>query len=102
MIHRIKNLVITVLMLCAQNLAAQYFPEKVPKKAMALYQQGLEKANDGDFKTGIRLLDNAIKIAELQQSACFACQSQLHSLRRQTCYSLFFCAFLAAKTKKEM
>lgn len=49
-------------MLCAQNLAAQYFPEKVPKKAMALYQQGLEKANDGDFKTGIRLLDNAIKI----------------------------------------
>ncbi len=58
----IKLLLLPVLFIYTQDLQAQYFPEKVPKKAMALYQQGLEKANDGDFKAGIQLLDNAIKI----------------------------------------
>src|SRR5690349_17769996 len=29
---------------------------------MALYRQGLEKANDGNFKEGIQLLDNAVKL----------------------------------------
>jgi len=42
--------------------SAQYFPEKVGKKPMALYRQGLEKATDGDFKEGIRLLENAVKL----------------------------------------
>jgi len=44
------------------SASAQYFPEKVGKKPMALYRQGLEKANDGNFKEGIQLLDNAVKL----------------------------------------
>ncbi|RYG42930.1 MAG: flagellar motor protein MotB, partial [Chitinophagaceae bacterium] len=41
---------------------AQYFPEKVAKKPMALYRQGLEKANDGNFKEGIQILESAVKL----------------------------------------
>jgi outer membrane protein OmpA-like peptidoglycan-associated protein/tetratricopeptide (TPR) repeat protein len=41
---------------------AQYYPEKIGKKAMTLYRQGLEKANDGNFKEGIQLLENAVKL----------------------------------------
>jgi outer membrane protein OmpA-like peptidoglycan-associated protein/tetratricopeptide (TPR) repeat protein len=40
---------------------AQYNPDKVNKKAAALYQQGIEKATDGDLKAGIRILQDAVK-----------------------------------------
>jgi outer membrane protein OmpA-like peptidoglycan-associated protein/tetratricopeptide (TPR) repeat protein len=55
---------LVVLMLVAVSIAGygQYYPEKINKKAVTLYKQGLEKASDGDFKGGIRLLQDAVKI----------------------------------------
>ncbi len=41
---------------------AQYNPDKVNKKASALYEQAIEKARDDNFPEGIRLLKEAIKI----------------------------------------
>jgi hypothetical protein len=46
-------------------------------------------------------LDNAAKIAELQQSACFACKSQLSRLSQADLLKPFFYALLAAEIKKE-
>ncbi|RYG05550.1 MAG: flagellar motor protein MotB, partial [Chitinophagaceae bacterium] len=62
--HPIKFLISICLFTCLTSTAvfAQYFPEKVAKKPMALYRQGLEKANDGNFKEGIQLLENAVKL----------------------------------------
>jgi outer membrane protein OmpA-like peptidoglycan-associated protein/Tol biopolymer transport system component len=56
-----KALVIAGLIIVSFEGYGQYYPEKVSRKAMALYNQGLEKANDGDFKEGIRLLESAVK-----------------------------------------
>ncbi len=41
---------------------AQYDPKKVNKKAAKLYEQAMEAASNDDFKTGIKLLQNATKI----------------------------------------
>jgi len=41
---------------------SQYDPEKVNKKAAALYNQALEKARDDDFKNAIRILKEAVRI----------------------------------------
>lgn len=41
---------------------SQYDPDKVNKKASALYEQAIEKARDDNFPEGIRLLKEAIKI----------------------------------------
>lgn len=45
----------------AAQAGAQYNPAKVSKKATGLYQKALEKAQDGDFKEGINILNDAIK-----------------------------------------
>ncbi|MEO5682944.1 MAG: OmpA family protein [Chitinophagaceae bacterium] len=42
--------------------AQQYNPEKINKKAAALYAQGLQEATDGDLVAGIRLLQKAVVI----------------------------------------
>ena len=58
----IKIFLLLSLALYSNILRSQYFPEKVSKKPMALYRQGLEKGNDGNFKEGIQLLQNAVKL----------------------------------------
>ncbi|HMF70248.1 MAG TPA: hypothetical protein VK616_02175, partial [Flavitalea sp.] len=58
----IKIFLFLTLALYSNVLRSQYFPEKVGKKPMALYRQGLEKATDGNFKEGIQLLENAVKL----------------------------------------
>ena len=40
---------------------AQYDPNKVGKKALGLYDRGIEAARNGDLKEGIRMLQDAIK-----------------------------------------
>src|SRR5688500_6441324 len=57
-----KYLLLISTLLFALALQAQYYPEKIGKKAMTFYRQGLEKANDGNFKEGIQLLENAVKL----------------------------------------
>lgn len=52
---------ILILLFCSQLVKAQYDPAKVNKKAVSLYEQGLEKASNGDFKSGIQLLQQAIQ-----------------------------------------
>ncbi|WP_276484958.1 OmpA family protein [Paraflavitalea pollutisoli] len=42
--------------------AQQYDPAKVNKKAAALYEKAINKAQDDDFKGGIELLKEAVKI----------------------------------------
>src|SRR5450432_3186904 len=42
--------------------AQPYDPEKVNPKAASLHSQGLQEATDGNLKTGIRLLQQAVKI----------------------------------------
>ncbi len=52
-----------LLLLCViETGLAQYNPDKVNKKASALYEQAIEKARDDNFPEGIRLLKEAIKI----------------------------------------
>ena len=46
----------------AMGAAAQYNPDKVLKKAQALYEPALEKARDGNFREGIRILNDAVRI----------------------------------------
>ena len=41
---------------------AQYDPSKVKKKAMELYDKALVQAQDGKFKEGIQMLNEAVKI----------------------------------------
>lgn len=52
---------ISLLLFC---LAAtgQYDPSRVGKKAMTLFEQALEKARDGDFNAGIKVLQQAVKV----------------------------------------
>lgn len=40
----------------------QYDPEKVNKKAAALYEKAMARAQDDDFKGGIKLLEEAVRI----------------------------------------
>ncbi|WEK35816.1 MAG: OmpA family protein [Candidatus Pseudobacter hemicellulosilyticus] len=40
---------------------AQYDPARVPKKAVKLYESAIQKAQEGDFPGGIRLLQDAVK-----------------------------------------
>ena len=54
---------VIVLMLCSLGTIAQYDPSKISKKAMDLYEKGLEKARDGDFDEGIKTLQQAVKIS---------------------------------------
>ena len=56
----------TILILLACSLYAfpqhEYDPDKVNKKAFDLYEKGIEKARYGDYKEGIRILEEAVKI----------------------------------------
>lgn len=54
---------VIVLLLCSLGTIAQYDPSKISKKAMDLYEKGLEKARDGDFDEGIKTLRQAVKIS---------------------------------------
>lgn len=54
--------VIISLCLLAESVLSQYDPEKVNKKAALLYEKAMVKAKDDDFKGGIRLLEDAVKI----------------------------------------
>lgn len=57
-----KNLWLAIsILLISITARAQYDPDKVSKKAAALYQQGINKATDGDYKEGIRILQDAVK-----------------------------------------
>jgi len=58
----IKYLSIFAFIIGSNGLNAQYNPEKVGKKATALYTKALDKARDGDFIHGITLLKEAVKI----------------------------------------
>ena len=52
-----------LLLICTISVAqAQYNPSKVKKKAMELYDKALEQAQDGKFKEGIEILNEAVKI----------------------------------------
>jgi len=46
----------------ALGAVAQYNPDKVNKKAQALYEPALNYARDGDFREGIRILNDAVRI----------------------------------------
>lgn len=53
---------IFIFILLSIGASAQYDPARVGRKAQALYQQALKKAEDGDFKEGIALLGKAVSI----------------------------------------
>ena len=58
-----KRFVSIFFLICAISVAqAQYDPSKVKKKAMELYDNALEQAQDGKFKEGIQILNDAVKI----------------------------------------
>jgi outer membrane protein OmpA-like peptidoglycan-associated protein/tetratricopeptide (TPR) repeat protein len=50
-----------LLLLAAHAGQAQYNPDKVSKKAQALYTKALELAQNDDFKSGIAILEKAVK-----------------------------------------
>jgi outer membrane protein OmpA-like peptidoglycan-associated protein/tetratricopeptide (TPR) repeat protein len=60
-----KNICIILLPLmivCSGTYAQGYDPDKVPKKAQALYQQAYEKARDENYPAAIQLLQQAVKV----------------------------------------
>src|SRR5258706_13359706 len=59
-----KNRLLLVILFfsAAPAVWAQYNPEKVGKKDAQLYSKALEKAESGDFKAGIEVLQQAVKI----------------------------------------
>ena len=61
-IQMMKYLVIILLFFVSVPVMAQYNPDRVGKKATTLYTKALDKARDGQFKEGIALLKDAIKI----------------------------------------
>lgn len=46
----------------AGYIFAQYDPSKVNKKAIALYEQAMQKANDGNFKEAVNFLNQSINV----------------------------------------
>src|SRR5256714_11856983 len=59
------KIVFGLILFTSSSLFAQpgsYDPDKVNKKATALYEQALEKAQDGNYRESITLLKNAVKI----------------------------------------
>ena len=55
---------LTLLIFCAllgSVYAQSYYPDKVDKKAAALYTQAISSAEAGNFKDGINFLDKAIQ-----------------------------------------
>src|SRR4028118_1039621 len=52
---------ILLLTCCVSVAQAQYDPSKVKKKARELYDKALVQAQDGKFKEGIQLLQEAVK-----------------------------------------
>jgi len=58
-----KRIICIFLLICTVSIAnAQYDPSKVKKKAMELYDKALAQAQDGRFKEGIQILNEAVKI----------------------------------------
>ena len=58
-----KTILSIFIFLCTISvIQAQYDPSKVKKKAVELYDKALVEAQDGKFKEGIRLLEEAVKI----------------------------------------
>ncbi|MEP7279822.1 MAG: OmpA family protein [Bacteroidota bacterium] len=53
--------ILSIFFFCVGH-AQQYDPEKVNKKAAALYSQALQQATDGNLKEGISLLQQAVHI----------------------------------------
>jgi outer membrane protein OmpA-like peptidoglycan-associated protein/tetratricopeptide (TPR) repeat protein len=53
---------IFMLLTIAAANAQHYDPSKVNKKAAGMYEDALQQATDGNFKEGIRLLEEAVKI----------------------------------------
>ena len=58
-----------LLLLAGQALQAQYDPEKVNKKAAQLYSKALELAQNDDFKGGIAVLQQAVRIDNRYEDA---------------------------------
>ena len=58
-----KKFICIFLLICTVAIAnGQYNPSKVKKKAMDLYDKALVQAQDGRFKEGIQILNEAVKI----------------------------------------
>jgi outer membrane protein OmpA-like peptidoglycan-associated protein/tetratricopeptide (TPR) repeat protein len=57
----LKSLFTFCLLSCAFSSFAQYDPGKVNKKALELYNTGIENARDGNFNEAIRLFREALK-----------------------------------------
>jgi len=57
-----RLIIILLLLVCTLESMSQYDPEKVDKRAAALYSQALEKARYDEFKEAIQLLKEAIRI----------------------------------------
>jgi len=60
-----RLIIILLLLVCTVEGMTQYDPEKVNKKAFALYNQALEKAHAYDFKEAVRMLKAAVRIDTL-------------------------------------
>ena len=58
-----------LLLLAGQALKAQYDPEKVNKKAAQLYSKALELAQNDDFKGGIAVLQQAVRVDNRYEDA---------------------------------
>ena len=57
-----RLIIILLLLVCTIESMSQYDPEKINKKAIALYNQALEKARYDDFKGAIPMLKEAVRI----------------------------------------
>lgn len=59
-------------LLSCSSLTAQYHPERVNKKAAALYEKAIARAQEDDFAEGIRLLRNALRIDPGFEDGCLS------------------------------
>lgn len=65
-------LTLTLALAGAAAVTAQYDPTRVHKKAAALYEQAMGKAQEDQFEEGIRLLKNALRIDPRFADACLS------------------------------
>jgi len=64
-----KSLLLILFLFLIQFARAQYNPDKVSKKAVALYTKALDLARDDKFKEGIELLKQAVNVDKNYEDA---------------------------------
>lgn len=69
---------------------AQYDPAKVSKKAAALYEQAIDKAQNDEFREGIRLLKEAVKIDPGFADGYLSIAGMYGELKRYDSAALFY------------